>query len=147
MLTHVFVCQDGSSDAPNTGVTAVPWLLTHSSYARTKNGVGESALCTTCISTCSDLQGSSARLLQNTGLPLCESPPSDGQTLKYEPADGDELIKKILAKGGSSDRAPMAVAFLLGLCLQYSSTSLHMSDVRRLLLRVASGVQNAVWVS
>lgn len=96
--------------------------------------------------TCSDLQGSSPKPSQNMVLPPSKFPTSS-QTLKYEPADEDEVIKKILATGSSDDRAPMVVSFLLGLCLQYSSACLHMSDVRRLLLRVASGVQNAVWVS
>lgn len=105
-------------------------------------------VCTTCITTCSDLQGSTHRPThsQNTVLAPLKFP-SSSQTLKYEPADEDEVLKKILATGSSDDGAPMAVAFLLGLCLQYSSTCLHMSDVRRLLLHVASGVQNAVWVS
>lgn len=148
--TCVCVLQDGNSVAPETGQpgTAVPWLLAHSAFAQNKTRLGETMmLCTTCITTCSDLQGSSGKQSQNTGLPLLTLPSSDSQALKYDPADEDEVIKRILATGGGEGRAPMAVAFLLGLCLQHSSTCLHMSDVRRLLLHVASGVQNAVWVS
>lgn len=140
MLTCVFVLKDGNSVAPNTG------LLAHSTFIQNKNCVGEMMLCTTCITTCSNPRGSSPKPLQDTLLPPLQFP-SCSQTLKYEPADEEEVIKRILATGSSVDRAPMAVAFLLGLCLQYSSTCLHMSDVRRLLLRIASAVQNAVWVS
>lgn len=104
-------------------------------------------LCSTCITTCTDPQGSSSNLSEQTVPPLLKSPASCSQTLKYEPTDEDRVIKRIVATGSSSDKPPMAVAFLLGLCLQYSSTCLHMSDVRRLLLLVASGVQSAVWVS
>lgn len=128
-------------------MTAVPWLLAHTTSAHTKSHPGEMMLCSTCITTCADLQGSRNSLSDKTVPPLLKSPASRSQTLKYEPTDEDRVIKRIVATGGSSDKPPMAVAFLLGLCLQYSSTCLHMSDVRRLLLLVASEVQSAVWVS
>lgn len=44
----------------------------------------------------------------------------------------------------STDGPPMTAAFLLCLCIQHSAVSLRTSG---LLLRIASGVQNAVWVS
>lgn len=125
-------------------MTVVPWLLAHSSSAHTKSHPGETMLCSTCITTCTDLQGN---LSENTVPPLLKWPASRSQTLKYEPTDEDRVIERIVATGSGGDKPPMAVAFLLGLCLQYSSTCLHMSDVRRLLLLVASGVQSAVWVS
>lgn len=146
-MTLVYVLKDGNSVAPEPGMIAVPWLLAHTTSAHTKSHPGEMMLCSTCITTCADLQGSRNNLSDITVPPLLKSPASRSQTLKYEPTDEDRVIKRIVATGGSSDKPPMAVAFLLGLCLQYSSTCLHMSDVRRLLLLVASEVQSAVWVS
>lgn len=49
--------------------------------------------------------------------------------------------------GSSKGSPPMTAAFLLCLCVQHSIESPHTSELRGLLLRIVSGVQNAVWVS
>lgn len=126
---------------------ALPWLLAHTTSAFKTSDNGEMILCNTCITTCTDLQGSSRKLCQNRGLPLLKSPVGHSLSLRYESEDEDHIIKKIIAMGSSKDRPPTAVAFLLCLCVQYSSACLHTSDLRRLLLLIASGVQSAVWVS
>lgn len=146
-LVSVLGMKDVNDAAPEPGVTAVPWMLAHNTSALTTSHSGEMILCNTCITTCTDLQGSSSKQSQNRGLPLLKSPASHSPTLKYEREDEDHIVKKIIAMGSRKDRPPMAVAFLLCLCVQYSSTCLHTSDLRRLLLLIASGVQSAVWVS
>lgn len=55
-------------------------------------------------------------------------------------------MKKIVAMPGGG-RAPLSVSFLLSLCLHRSSSRLRGSDLRRLLLLIASNCQTAVWVS
>uniref|UniRef100_A0A8C2YWS6 Si:ch211-176g6.2 n=1 Tax=Cyclopterus lumpus TaxID=8103 RepID=A0A8C2YWS6_CYCLU len=61
--------------------------------------------------------------------------------------DQERVVKEIVALGRTSvkDGPPLTFAFLLCLCVQYSSTCLHTSDLRRLLLLIASAVQSAMW--
>lgn len=104
--------------------------------------VGEINIC----STCTDLQAS-RKLCQKQDLPLLKSPAGHNWSLQYESNNEDCIIKKIFAMGSSKGSPPMTAAFLLCLCVQHSIESPHTSELRGLLLRIASGVQNAVWVS
>lgn len=123
-----------NSAAPDPSLPAVPWMLAHTTSATLSH-------CNTCISGCNQ--------------PLSEDPPflksTEGHnlTLNYEPQDGDHIVKEIVAMGRSSiqESPPLTAAFLLCLSVQYSATSLRTSDLRRVLLLIASGVQSAVWVS
>lgn len=135
--------------APEPSMTAVPWMLGHPTSATTSSHTGEMILCNSCITTCTDHQGSSSKLCPNTGFPFLKSPKGQCLTLKYESEDEDRIVKEIVAmgRGSSKERPPLTVAFLLCLCIQYSSTCLHTSDLRRLLLLIASGIQSAMWVS
>lgn len=141
--------KDVNTAAPEPSMTAIPWILGHTSSDATSSHTGEMILCNTCITTCTDLQGSNRKLSQNTGLPCLKSPHGHSLTLTYESKDEDRVVKKIVAAGSGSvkDRPPLTVAFLLCLCVQYSSACLHTSDLRRLLLLIAGGVQSAIWVS
>uniref|UniRef100_A0A8C8DQ47 Uncharacterized protein n=1 Tax=Oryzias sinensis TaxID=183150 RepID=A0A8C8DQ47_9TELE len=65
-------------------------------------------------------------------------------SLNYEAEDEERLVKKIVAMRGGG-RAPLSVSFLLSLCLHRSSSRLRASDLRRLLLLIASNCQTAVW--
>uniref|UniRef100_A0A3P9KLD4 Si:ch211-176g6.2 n=1 Tax=Oryzias latipes TaxID=8090 RepID=A0A3P9KLD4_ORYLA len=65
-------------------------------------------------------------------------------SLNYEAEDEERLVKKIVAMPGGG-RAPLSVSFLLSLCLHRSSSRLRASDLRRLLLLIASNCQTAVW--
>uniref|UniRef100_A0A3Q4HAI5 Ras-associating and dilute domain-containing protein-like n=1 Tax=Neolamprologus brichardi TaxID=32507 RepID=A0A3Q4HAI5_NEOBR len=76
--------------------------------------------------------------------PFLKSPEGHSLTLSYAAEDEDIIVKEIVAMGSSS-RPPLTVAFLLCMCVQYSSVCLQTSDLRRLLLRIASGVQSAMW--
>lgn len=143
------VHKDVNTAAPEPSTTAIPWILGHTSSDSTTSHTGEMILCNTCITACTDLQGSDCKLSQHTGLPFLISPNSHSLTLKYESEDEDCIVKKIIATRDSSakDKPPLTVAFLLCLCVQYSSTCCHTSDLRRLLLLIAGGVQSAIWVS
>lgn len=138
-----------NSAAPEPSVTAVPWMLGHTTSATTTSHTREMIICNTCITTCTELQSSSSEQSLSRGLPFLNSPEGRSLTLKYASEDEDRIVKEIVAMGGSSvkDRPPLTVAFLLCLCVQYSASCLHTSDLRRLLLRIASGVQSAMWVS
>lgn len=144
-----FLGKDVNTAAPEPSRTTIPWILGHTSSDSTTSHTGEMILCNTCITSCTDLQGSNSKLPQNTGLPFVKSPSGHSLTLKYDSKDEDHIVKKIVATGNSSikGRPPQTVAFLLCLCVQYSSACLHTSDLRRLLLLIAGGVQSAIWVS
>lgn len=139
--------KDVNDAACEPSATAVPWILTHTTSGLTASHTGDTILCNTCVTTCTDLKGSNNKLSQKRSLPLLKSPVSRSVTLTYERDTEEHIIKKIIATGSSKDRPPMTAAFLMCLCVQYSSACLHTSDLRRLLLLIASGVQRAVWVS
>ncbi|XP_070783451.1 ras-associating and dilute domain-containing protein [Enoplosus armatus] len=134
--------RDLNNATPGPSMVAAPWLLGHATTSHPR----EVILCNTCVTTCTDLQSSRGKDPLNRGLFL---KPREGHslTLKYESADEGRIVKEIVAMGGSGagDRPPLTVAFLLCLCVQYSSTCRRTSDLRRLLLLVASGVQSAMW--
>uniref|UniRef100_A0A671VJ33 Si:ch211-176g6.2 n=1 Tax=Sparus aurata TaxID=8175 RepID=A0A671VJ33_SPAAU len=90
-----------------------------------------------------------SKLSQNRVFPFLKSADGRSLTLRYRSEDEHRIVREIVATGSSSikDRPPLTAAFLLCLCLQYSSICLHTSDMRRLLLLIASGVQSAMWVS
>uniref|UniRef100_A0A3Q3N7Q2 Uncharacterized protein n=1 Tax=Labrus bergylta TaxID=56723 RepID=A0A3Q3N7Q2_9LABR len=72
------------------------------------------------------------------GPPVLKSPKGHSLTLKYETEDEYRIVKEILSiRSSIKDRRPLTASFLLCLCVQYSSASLHTSDLRRLLLLIA----------
>lgn len=141
--------KDVNNPLPEPSMTAVPWILGSTTSANTMSHSGEMILCNTCIATCTDFQGSSSKLSQNGSLPFLKSPAGHGLTLRYESEDQDRIVKEIVAMGSSSikDRPPLTAAFLLCLCVEYSSTCRQTSELRRLLLLIANGVQSVIWVS
>uniref|UniRef100_H3CJK5 Si:ch211-176g6.2 n=1 Tax=Tetraodon nigroviridis TaxID=99883 RepID=H3CJK5_TETNG len=74
-----------------------------------------------------------------------ESPAGHNRNLQYESSHEDCIIKEIFAMANSKGSPPKASAFLLCLCVQHSVASLHVAELRRLLLRIACGVQNTIW--
>lgn len=130
-------------------MTAVPWMLGHHTSTTATSHTGEMMLCSTCITNGSDPLGSSSKLSQNRVFPFLKSADGRSLTLRYRSEDEHRIVREIVATGSSSikDRPQLTAAFLLCLCLQYSSICLHTSDMRRLLLLIASGVQSAMWVS
>ena len=74
--------------------------------------------------------------------------------MSYAVESEERIIKDIVAMGRSAapsceaiDRPALTVAFLLCVCVQHSAAHHHTSDLRRLLLLIASEVQSAMWVS
>uniref|UniRef100_A0A674P2U8 Si:ch211-176g6.2 n=1 Tax=Takifugu rubripes TaxID=31033 RepID=A0A674P2U8_TAKRU len=128
---------------PDRCLNVIPWMVNQPTSAFSTYQAGEINLC----STCTDLQASDGTLCQIQDLPLLKSPAGHIWSLQYESNDEDFIIKKIFAMGSSKDIPPLTAAFLLCLSIQHSTVSQHTSELRGLLLRIASGVQNAVWVS
>ncbi|KAM8837698.1 ras-associating and dilute domain-containing protein-like isoform 2-T2 [Spinachia spinachia] len=128
--------------APQSGMTAVPWMLGQTSSATTTSHLKKTVLCNTCITGSLDPENPRNRRFSLLNSPECHIP-----TLVYECKDEERIVNEIVAMGRTSekDRPPLTVAFLMCLCMQYSSTCLHTSDLRRLLLLIANRVQSAVW--
>ncbi|XP_074518620.1 ras-associating and dilute domain-containing protein-like [Halichoeres trimaculatus] len=137
--------KDVNSSVSGSNMSAVSWMLDHTTSPTSKSD--SMILCNTCSTTCNDLQSSSSKQSLNRGQPFLKSPKGFSLTVKYDIEDEYRIVKEIVAMGRSSfkDRPPLTVSFLLCLCVQYSSASLHTADLRRLLLLIASGVQSAMW--
>ena len=144
-----FKLKEVNNAVPEPNMTAVPWMLGRHTSATATSHAGEMILCSTCITNGSDPQGSSSKPSQNRVSPFLKSADGRSLTLRYRSEDEGRVVREIVATGSSrvKDRPPLTAAFLLCLCLQYSSICLHTSDMRRLLLLIASGVQSAMWVS
>ncbi|XP_040923234.1 ras-associating and dilute domain-containing protein [Toxotes jaculatrix] len=137
-----------NSAAPVPSLSAVPWMLGHiTSAPKEASHTTEIILCSTCISACTDAQSLSSKQPPSRGPPFLKSPEGHSLTLSYETEDEARIVKEIVAMGSTriNDGPPLTAAFLLCMCIQYSSTCLHTSDLRRLLLLVASGVQCVAW--
>lgn len=132
--------------APESSMAALPWTLNPATTTSPTDGM---ILCNTCITTCTDLNSSSCKQSLNRGMPLFQSPECHSLTLQYESGDEDHIVREIFAMGrtSSNDRPPQTAAFLLCMCVQHSASCLQTSDLRRLLLLIANGVQTAMWVS
>ncbi|KAM7382141.1 hypothetical protein PAMA_012826 [Pampus argenteus] len=136
-----------NSAAPEPSLSALPWLMAHTTSANTTSHTKEMILCNTCTSTCTDLQSPSSKQSLNRGPPFLKTPEGYNLTLNYETEHEHLVVKKIIAMESSRvrDRPPLTVALLLCMCVQHSSACLHTSDLRRLLLLIASTVQGAMW--
>lgn len=128
---------------PNLSVV----LLGHSTSTTAGTRTRESVLCNTCISSCTDPHSPSSKCYPKPDSPSLGDPAGLDITLHYEVELEVPILKEIVAMGCSKDRPALTVAFLLCLCVQYSAAQLHTSDLRRLLLLIASQVQSAMWVS
>lgn len=124
---------------------AVPWTLSHSSFTPAANPTKETILCSSCISNTYHQSSDCEQPPNKTSLFL-KSPGGHSRTLNYQAEDEEQIVREIVAMGGV-DKPPLTVSFLLSMCLQYSAECLQTSDLRRLLLMIASGVQSAMWVS
>ncbi|KAM6957423.1 ras-associating and dilute domain-containing protein-like [Aplochiton taeniatus] len=67
-------------------------------------------------------------------------------SLSYELEQEDKVLQEILAMvDPSGDDPKLTPAFLLCLCIQHSAASFELAHFRRLLLRIASQIQLAMW--
>ncbi|XP_029953345.1 ras-associating and dilute domain-containing protein-like [Salarias fasciatus] len=134
---------------PEPGLSSAPWMLHNNHHPSAASRSGETLVCSTCMSTCTDLQSSDCRRRPGgCAPPFLSSPEGGSLTLNYEAEHEDRIVKEIVAMGRAGsilDRPPLTVSFLLCMCVQYSAACLQASDLRRLLLLISSDVQSAVW--
>ncbi|CAN9508889.1 unnamed protein product [Ophioblennius macclurei] len=135
------------------GLSSAPWMLGHNTHPSATSRSEEKLVCSTCVSTCTDLGSSDRRRrrLSDCGAPpFLTSPEGRNLTLSYEAEYEDRIVKEIVAMGSAGsiivvDRPPLTVSFLLCMCVQYSAACLQAADFRRLMLLISSDIQSAVW--
>nr|XP_015211661.1 PREDICTED: ras-associating and dilute domain-containing protein-like [Lepisosteus oculatus] len=126
---YVFMFKDPIAPAANQRPA---WLMSHAP--------GSTGTCRTCGSA---LKSKAAYLRP---LPLLKDPDGEDLSLPYDPGHEDQLLRRIIHLTDPKGSDPcLTPAFLLCLCIQHAATSLEMADIRRLLLRIASQVQTAMW--
>ncbi|XP_019902278.2 ras-associating and dilute domain-containing protein [Esox lucius] len=110
----------------------------------TTTPTGEPALCNTCISARGESE--ETKEIGSTRAPCLIDPEGRDLTQFYELVHEDAVVKEIIAIGSVRGRGPvLTIAFLLCVCLEHYATHLQTSDLRRLLLLIASEVQNDMW--
>eukprot|EP00063_Salmo_salar_P060219 XP_014035054.1 PREDICTED: ras-interacting protein 1-like isoform X1 [Salmo salar] len=129
------------TSSPDPTVTAAPGVLPQATTLATS----EPALCNTCIS--ARRESSGTREIRSRRATAClKNPEGRDLNLLYVVEHEDAVVKEIIAMGSvHRDKPPLTVAFLLSVCVEHSATHLQTSDLRRLLLLIASQVQNAMW--
>ncbi|XP_029933190.1 ras-associating and dilute domain-containing protein isoform X2 [Myripristis murdjan] len=137
-VTH----KEVNDTTPEPHLSAAPWLLSCATSA-----TREPILCNTCISTYTDLQSPNSKHSLKRGTPFLKAPEGHSLTVNYERELEDRIVKEIIVTGtsNSKDIPAMTAAFLLCVCVQYSAVHFNISDLRRLLLLIASGVQSTMW--
>lgn len=100
-------------------------------------------------STCADLHSQQTQTRHSPpSLPFLKTPEGHPLSLVYQTEDEGDLLQEVVSAGVRlDDRPPLTAGFLLCMCVQSSSVRLRKSDLRRLLLLIASGVQSTMWVS
>lgn len=100
-------------------------------------------------STCADLHSQQTQTRRSPpSLPFLKTPEGHPLSLVYQTEDEGDLLQEVVSAGVRlDDRPPLTAGFLLCMCVQSSSVRLRKSDLRRLLLLIASGVQSTMWVS
>lgn len=100
-------------------------------------------------STCADLHSQQTQTRHSPpSLPFLKTPEGHPLSLVYQTEDEGDLLQEVVSAGVRlDDRPPLTAGFLLCVCVQSSSVRLRKSDLRRLLLLIASGVQSTMWVS
>ncbi|KAM9425904.1 ras-associating and dilute domain-containing protein-like [Pholidichthys leucotaenia] len=111
--------------APELSLPNPPWMFSHHTTPPAMSHTGEKF-------TCTDFLGPNCNQLPEREPPCFRSPDGCSLTLKYLVDDEDHL-------------PPLTTSFLLCTCLQYSSACLRPSDLRKLLLIIAGGVQSEIW--
>ncbi|KAM9410951.1 ras-interacting protein 1-like isoform 3-T3 [Salvelinus alpinus] len=139
------------TSSPDPTVTAAPGVLPQATTLATS----EPALCNTCISARRESSGTREIRHVSTDMVFVRSrrataclknPEGRDLNLLYVVEHEDAVVKEIVAMGSvHRDKPPLTVAFLLSVCVEHSATHLQTSDLRRLLLLIASQVQNAMW--
>ncbi|KAM6951489.1 ras-associating and dilute domain-containing protein [Aplochiton taeniatus] len=129
---------------PEPALTPSPWLLAPVTETPPNS---ELMFCNACILSGTDLPISNGQFGPGGATPFFKDTEGRDLTLHYDVELEGRIVKEIVAMPGvgSQDKPPLTVAFLLSVCIQYSAAHLHTSELRRLMLLIASEVQNAMW--
>ncbi|KAK6301783.1 hypothetical protein J4Q44_G00278360 [Coregonus suidteri] len=129
------------TSSPDPTVTAAPGVLPQATTPATS----KSALCNTCMA--ARRESSGTREIRSRRATAClKDPEGRDLNLLYVVEHEETVVKEIVAMGSvHRDKPPLTVAFLLSVCVEHSATHLQTSELRRLLLLIASQFQNAMW--
>ncbi|KAF7648327.1 hypothetical protein LDENG_00158530 [Lucifuga dentata] len=124
-----------------------PSTVTHTEVKDAACLLGQTTSAATANHSRDETQRHTRQRPRNSGPPFLTSPEGHSLPLSYETEDEDHIIREIVAMATRDipDRPPLTVAFLMCVCVRYSAACLRTSDLRRLLLLIASQVQNATW--
>ncbi|XP_019740457.1 ras-associating and dilute domain-containing protein-like isoform X3 [Hippocampus comes] len=124
--------------APEPKLSTLPWLFGNTTSAHKTSQTRDAIFCNTCTVTKKCLKRAP---------PFLKSPEGHCLSLNYQADNEHSVIQQIIALGSSDvqEGPSLSIAFLLCLCTQYSASYLRTSDLRRLLLLIASEIQSAVW--
>ncbi|KPP78088.1 ras-associating and dilute domain-containing protein-like [Scleropages formosus] len=132
---YMFMFKDPTSEAASC---LPPWL------SRLSGTHSELTLCGMCGSSNAETKDSLPPA--ETVAPLLRGPDGQDLVLFYELEQEDRVLKDILGLVDPHGADPkLTPAFLLCLCIQHSAMHFEMSDMRCLLLRIASQVQMTMW--
>ncbi|CAB1338213.1 unnamed protein product, partial [Coregonus sp. 'balchen'] len=131
------------TSSPDPTVTAAPGVLPQATTPATS----KSALCNTCMA--ARRESSGTREIRSRRATAClKDPEGRDLNLLYVVEHEETVVKEIVAMGSvHRDKPPLTVAFLLSVCVEHSATHLQTSELRRLLLLIASQFQNAILCS
>ncbi|XP_077359166.1 ras-associating and dilute domain-containing protein [Festucalex cinctus] len=128
--------------APEPNLSPPRWSFPDAASVHTTSQASDVILC----NTCGDLPSPPTKKRQRRSPPFLKSPEGHCLSLNYQTGDELCVVKQIVAIGGGvKEGSSLSVAFLLCLCVQYSASRFRTSDLRRLLLLIASQIQSTVW--
>ncbi|XP_061561762.1 ras-associating and dilute domain-containing protein isoform X3 [Phycodurus eques] len=135
--------QEVTGSAPEPGSSTPPSLFGRPTSAPTTTRTRDAML----RDTRGDPPSPTSRKCPKRAPPSLKSPEGHRLSLNHRAEDEHRIVKQIVAigSGDAEDGPSPSVAFLLCLCVQYSASYLRPSDLRRLLLHLASEIQSAVW--
>ncbi|XP_061561761.1 ras-associating and dilute domain-containing protein isoform X2 [Phycodurus eques] len=147
--SYLFLFKDPSirkevtGSAPEPGSSTPPSLFGRPTSAPTTTRTRDAML----RDTRGDPPSPTSRKCPKRAPPSLKSPEGHRLSLNHRAEDEHRIVKQIVAigSGDAEDGPSPSVAFLLCLCVQYSASYLRPSDLRRLLLHLASEIQSAVW--
>ncbi|XP_056152734.1 ras-associating and dilute domain-containing protein [Lampris incognitus] len=130
---------------PEPSSSPVPLLLRRDSSATATANSAKPMLCNTCISTYTVPQNPRNHQSLKQDAPFLRDPGGRSLMINYDARLEDRIVAEIIAMGSVKGSPALTVAFLLCVRVQYSAAHLSTSDLRRLLLLIAAGVQTAMW--
>ncbi|XP_057682980.1 ras-associating and dilute domain-containing protein isoform X1 [Corythoichthys intestinalis] len=135
--------KDVYNTAPKASSPTLPRLFGRTTPAPTISPTRDAIRC----DDCGDFASLTGKKCLKRRRPFLKSPEGHCLNLNYRVDDEHFIIKQIIAKGSRfvQDGPSLSVSFLMCLCIQYSASYLRTSDLRRLLLLIASEIQSAVW--